>query len=217
MKIVLQIILWIASFGFAFLIYKSVNAPIEFANVKQERFQKVINSLKDIRNTQEAFKLSNGRYAKDFNSLISFVETGKYVITQQRDTSYLEFNKDFGIDMLTEKKIIDTLDFVSVKDSLFKKDDRYKTMMNVPYAANGEKFTMDAGFVEKSSFRVAVFEAKVPKEVVLDDQPKDLVAREKTYVNVEEVNGPDIKVGSMEEVSTNGNWPPIYDKKNQRN
>lgn len=217
MKIVLQIILWIASFGFAFLIYKSVNAPIEFANVKQERFQKVINNLKDIRNTQEAFKLSNGRYAKDFNSLISFVETGKYVITQQRDTSYLEFNKDFGIDMLTEKKIIDTLDFVSVKDSLFKKDDRYKTMMNVPYAANGEKFTMDAGFVEKSSFRVAVFEAKVPKEVVLDDQPKDLVAREKTYVNVEEVNGPDIKVGSMEEVSTNGNWPPIYDKKNQRN
>lgn len=216
MKTVLQIILWIACFGFAYLIYKSVNAPIEFANVKQERFQKVINSLKDIRNSQEAYKLSNGSYAKDFNALVNFVDTGKYVITQQRDTSYLEFNKDFGIDMLTEKKIIDTLDFVSVKDSLFKKDDRFKTMMNVPYAQNGEKFTMNAGFVEKSGFKAAVFEAKVPKEVVLYDQPKDLVAREKTYVNVEEVNGPDIRVGSMEEVSTNGNWPPIYDKK-QRN
>jgi len=216
MKIVLQIILWIACFGFAYLIYKSVNAPLEFANVKQERFQKVINNLKDIRNSQEAYKLSKGSYAKDFNSLINFVETGKYVITQQRDTSYTEFDKNFGIDMLVEKKIIDTLDFVSVKDSLFKNDDRYKSMMSVPFAQNNETFTMDAGFIEKSGFKAAVFVAKVPKEVVLYDQPKDLVSREKTYVNVEEVNGADIRVGSMEEVSTNGNWPMIYDKK-QRN
>jgi hypothetical protein len=213
MKIVLQIILWIACIGFGYLIYSSVNAPIEFANVKQERFQKVINSLKDIRNSQEAYKSAKGEYAKDFNSLISFVENGKYTITQQRDTSFLEFNKQFGIDMLIEKKIIDTLAFVSVKDSLFKKDTRYKTMMNVPTALNGEKFTMDATKIDKSGFSAAVFEAKVAKEVVLSDQPKDLVAREKTYVNVEEVNGPDIRVGSLEEVSTNGNWPPIYDKK----
>tara|TARA_R110002050_G_scaffold109796_6_gene221212 strand:- start:2165 stop:2809 length:645 start_codon:yes stop_codon:yes gene_type:complete len=213
MKTVLQIILWIACIGFAYLIYQSVNAPIEFANVKQERYQKVINTLKDIRNSQEAYKSAKGVYAKDFNNLINFVETGKYTITQQRDTSYLEFNKDFGIDMLVEKKIIDTLGFVSVKDSLFKKDDRYKTLMNVPYAANGEKFTLNAGTIDKSGYKAAVFEAKVAKEVVLYDQPKDLVAREKTYINVEEVNGPDIRVGSMEEVSTNGNWPPIYDKK----
>ncbi|WP_165748019.1 hypothetical protein [Cellulophaga sp. Z1A5H] len=215
MKIVLQIILWIACIGLGYLIYSSVNAPIEFANVKQERFQKVINSLKDIRNSQEAYKSAKGEYAKDFNSLISFVENGKYTITQQRDTSFLEFNKQFGIDMLVEKKIIDTLGFVSVKDSLFKKDTRYKTMMNVPTALKGEKFTMDATKIDKSGFSAAVFEAKVAKEVVLGDQPKDLVAREKTYVNVEEVNGPDIRVGSMEEVSTNGNWPPIYDKKDR--
>ncbi|QXP52295.1 hypothetical protein H0I25_15085 [Cellulophaga sp. HaHa_2_95] len=215
MKIVLQIILWIACIGFGYLIYSSVNAPIEFANVKEERFQKVINTLKDIRNSQEAYKSSKGEYAKDFNSLISFVENGQYTITQQRDTSFLEFNEQFGIDMLVEKKIIDTLGFVSVKDSLFKKDTRYKTMMNVPEAANGEKFTMDAKKIDKSGFSAAVFEAKVAKEVVLFDQPKDLVAREKTYVNVEEVNGPDIKVGSLEEVSTNGNWPPIYDKKDR--
>ncbi|AIY13783.1 MULTISPECIES: hypothetical protein [Cellulophaga] len=213
MKIVLQIILWIACIGFGYLIYSSVNAPIEFANVKEERFQKVINTLKDIRNSQEAYKSSKGEYAKDFNSLINFVENGKYTITQQRDTSFLEFNEQFGIDMLVEKKIIDTLGFVSVKDSLFKKDTRYKTMMNVPEAPNGEKFTMDAKKIDKSGFSAAVFEAKVAKEVVLYDQPKDLVAREKTYVNVEEVNGPDIRVGSLEEVSTNGNWPPIYDKK----
>ncbi len=213
MKTVLQIVLWIAAIGFGYLIYQSVNAPIEFAKVKEERFQKVINSLKDIRNAQEAYKLSKGSYARDFKTLINFIDTGKYVITQQRDTSYLEFDKNFGIDMLTERKIIDTLDFVSVKDSLFKKDSRYKTLMNVPGAPNGEKFNMTAKRIEKSGYKVAVFEASTPKEVVLYDQPKDLVAREKSHVNVEEVNGPTIKVGSLEEVSTNGNWPPIYDKK----
>ena len=215
MKTVLQIILWIACIGFGYLIYNSVNAPIKFGNVKQERFQQVINSLKDIRNSQEAYKIANGKYAKDFNTLINFIESGKYTITQQRDTSYLEFNKEFGIDMLVEKKIIDTLGFVSVKDSLFKNDTRYKTLMNVPTAPNGEKFTMDAGTIDKSGYKASVFVATVPKEVVLYDQPKDLIAREKTLVNVEEVNGPNISVGSMEEVSTNGNWPPIYDKKDR--
>jgi type II secretory pathway pseudopilin PulG len=213
MKTVLQIVLWIAAIGFGYLIYQSVNAPIEFAKVKEERFQKVINSLKDIRNAQEAYKLTNGSYARDFKTLINFIDTGKYVITQQRDTSYLEFDKNFGIDMLTERKIIDTLEFVSVKDSLFKKDSRYKTLMNVPGAPNGEKFNMAAKKIEKSGYQVAVFEASTPKEVVLYDQPKDLVAREKTHLNVEEVNGATIKVGSLQEVSTNGNWPPIYDKK----
>ncbi|WP_158976368.1 hypothetical protein [Cellulophaga sp. L1A9] len=215
MKIVLQIILWIACIGLGYLIYSSVNAPIEFANVKQERYQKVINSLKDIRNSQEAYKSATGKYAKDFPALINFVENGKYTITQQRDTSFLEFNKQFGIDMLTEKKIIDTLGFVSVKDSLFKKDNRYKSLMNVPASEANTKFTMTAGTVDKSGFKAAVYEVFVEKEKVLFDQPKDLVAREKTYVNVEEVNGPTIKVGSMQEVSTNGNWPPIYDKKDR--
>jgi hypothetical protein len=42
------------------------------------------------------------------------------------------------------------------------------------------------------------------------------MARENTFVNVEEVNGNEIKVGSMKEVSTNGNWPPIYDKKDNK-
>lgn len=216
MKTILQIFLWLVSIGLGFMIYKSVNGPIEFKKVKQERYAKVISNLKDIRNSQEAYKTVNGRYAKDFNSLISFVDTGKYIITQQRDSSFLEYDKHFGIDMLKEVKIIDTLGFVSVKDSLFKKDNRYKTMMNVPYAANGEKFEMKAGIVEKGGYKAPVFEALVSKDVVLYDQPKALLDRENIQINVDEVNGSVIKVGSMTEVSTSGNWPSIYDKRNEQ-
>lgn len=213
MKTIIQIVLWIACIGLGYLIYNSITGPIEFKEVKQERYAKVVAKLKDIRNSQEAYKTVNGRYAKDFPSLIKFIDTGKYVITQQRDSSFMEFDKAYGIDLLKEVKIIDTLDFVSVRDSLFKKDTRYKNLMDVPGAPNGEKFTMKAAVVEKSGYRAPVFEAKVAKSLLLADQPKDLVARENAQISVEEVNGTEIKVGSLEEVSTSGNWPPVYDKK----
>ena len=213
MKSIFQIVLWIICIVLGYMIYKSVTGPIEFDKIKKERFAEVIDRMKDIRNAQDAFKTVNGRYANNFESLVAFVDTGKYTITQQRDSSYMEFDKVYQIDMLQEVKIIDTLGFVSVKDSLFKDSDRYKNMMNVPYASNNEKFTMKADIVEKSGYRAPVYEVKVPKSVVLHDQPKDLLSRENAQVSVEEVNGPEIKVGSLTEVSTSGNWPPIYDKK----
>ncbi|MDX1783627.1 MAG: hypothetical protein R3361_05665, partial [Aequorivita vladivostokensis] len=56
-----------------------------------------------------------------------------------------------------------------------------------------------------------VFEAKVSKKVVLGDLDKDLLAQEMQVQSVDGVNGPDIKVGSLEDVNTSGNWPKIYD------
>lgn len=215
MKSILQIVLWIVCIFLGYMIYRSVTGPIEFDKIKKERFAEVIDRLKDIRNAQDAYKTVNGRYANNFESLVAFVDTGKYTITQQRDSSYMEFDKVYQIDMLKEVKIIDTLGFVSVKDSLFKNSDRYKTMMNVPYAPNNEKFTMKADVIDKSGYRAPVYEAKVAKSVVLYDQPKDLLSRENAQVSVEEVNGSEIKVGSLTEVSTSGNWPPIYDKRGE--
>ena len=213
MKAILQIVLWIVCIGLGFLIYRSVTGPIEFKKVKQARFATVISSLKDIRNSQEAYKSVNGNFASDFKSLIAFVDTGQYTITQQRDSSYMEFDKTYGIDLLREVTIIDTLGFVPVKDSIFRGDDRYKSMMNVPLAQGGEKFEMKADVIDKGGYRASVFEAKVKKNVVLYDQPQDLVDRENAQISVEEVNGSEIIVGSLTDVSTNGNWPPIYDKK----
>ena len=108
---------------------------------------------------------------------------------------------------LKEVTIIDTLGFVAVKDSLFKNSDRYKQMMNVPYAPNNETFTMKADIVENSVYRAPIFEAKVSKSVILSDQPKDLLARENAQISVEEVNGTEIKVGSLKLArSTNFPW-----------
>ena len=106
--------------------------------------------------------------------------------------------------------IIDTLGTVSVKDSLFKKSNRYKTMMNVPVGKEGANFDLKAGFVNQNDINIPVFEASVKKEVLLYDQNPDLVAQENQVIAVDGVNGDAIKVGSMNEVKTNGNWPKTY-------
>lgn len=212
-KPVLVILFGILSIYLGYKIYDSINAPIEFNKVRNERFTQVINKLKDIRDSQEAYKIVNGKYAGDFESLIKFIDTGSYTITTQRDSSFMRYDRAYQIDMQQDTIIIDTLGTVKVKDSLFGADDRYKTMMNVPFAQNNEKFEMKADIIDKSGYKAPVFEVKVKKDVVLYDQPEDLLEKEKAYQSVEEVNGAEIKVGSLTDVSTNGNWPPIYDRK----
>ncbi|MFD2099174.1 hypothetical protein [Flagellimonas iocasae] len=212
-KPILVIVFGLLSIFLGYKIYKSINAPIEFNKVRQERFSQVISKLKDIRDAQEAYKTVNGKYADTFNSLIQFIDTGNYTITTQRDSSFMKFDRAYGIELQQDTTIIDTLGQVKVKDSLFGADSRYKTMMDVPYAQNDEKFEMKADIIDKSGYKAPVFEAKVKKNVVLYDQPEDLLARENSHNSVEEVNGTEIKVGSLTDVSTNGNWPPVYDRK----
>jgi xanthosine utilization system XapX-like protein len=213
-KPVLVIAFGLLSIFLGYKIYQSINAPIEFNKIRKERFSQVIAKLKDIRDSQEAYKTVNGRYANNFNSLIQFIDTGSYTITSQKDSSFMRYDKTYQIELQQDTIIIDTLGQVKVKDSLFGADNRYKTMMDVPFAQNGEKFEMKAAIIDKSGYKAPVFEAKVKKNVVLYDQPKDLLDRENAHQSVEEVNGTEIKVGSLTDVSTNGNWPPIYDRKN---
>ncbi len=213
MKVGIQIVLWILCLFVGYKIYQSIYGPIEFEKIKQERYAKVISNLKDIRDSQEAYRTINGRFAKDFKSLVKFVDTAKFTLLEKRDSSFLRYNKAYQIDMPVDTIVVDTLGFVPVKDSIFKNSTRYKTMMNVPFAQKNEKFTMSATIVDKSGYRAPVFEAKVSKDIILADQPKDLRSKENTTISVDGVNGTEIIVGSLTDVSTSGNWPTVYDTK----
>ncbi|GLB51858.1 hypothetical protein NBRC110019_08970 [Neptunitalea chrysea] len=216
MKIVAQVVLWILSGFFCYMIYKSVSGPLEFKKLKEKRYAKVVRTLKDIRNSEEAYKTVNGKYTGSFDTLVTFIETGEFTLTSQRDTSWTEYDKAYAIDVLKEGKIIDTIGTVSVKDSLFKKSDRYKKMMFVPYTDN-KKFDLEAATIIKNNYSAPVFLVKANKEDILADQPADLVEQEKNSENItEDITGPEILVGSLDEVSTNGNWPTIYDAKTNK-
>lgn len=217
MKRVVQIILWVASLFVAYQIYQSINAPIEFDRVKKERFVEVIERLKDIRDSQEAHRSITGDFAKDFPSLIKFVETAQFVILEKKDSTFMRYDKNYRIDMPVDTIVVDTLGFVKVKDSLFKNTDSFKQMMTVPFSKNNAQFTMKTGKLERGELKVPVFEASVNKDVILHDMDKDLVEKENATISVDGVNGDRIYVGSLTDVSTSGNWPTVYDTKKENN
>ena len=214
-KRALEFSLWLLSIFFATQIYSSINGPIKFNRVKNDRYTQVINRLKDIRNAQIAHKDVRGFYANNFDSLVSFIDTGIFTLIEKRDSSYLEYNRTYRIDMLKEIEIVDTLGFVSVKDSLFGQNESYKMMAKVPIEGTDSKFSIKSDIIDKNGYNVPVFEVKVKKDIDLFDQNKDLLDQENKVISVDGVNGTEIILGSMTEVSTSGNWPTIFDAKNK--
>ena len=144
MKLGVQIVLWIASIFFAYQIYDSINGPIKFNQVKNERYAKVIDRLKDIRKAQIAHKDVKGVFSNNFDSLVKFIDEGVFTLIEKRDSSYMEYDRTYRIDMLREVVVIDTLGTVAVKDSLFKNTTRYKNMAYIPIEG-----------VQDSTFRIA--------------------------------------------------------------
>lgn len=212
MKPVLTIVLWALIFFLGYQTFMSVYEPIQFNKVKEKRYAKVIEKLIDIREAQLAHQQVTGQFAPSFDNLISFLDTAKFTITQRRDTTIIdkELTKRYGgVETVKDSIIIDTLGYVSVKDSLFKNSDRYKSMMNVPNT--DAQFEMKAGLLDQNDLKIPVFEASVSKDILFSDQDKDLISTEKQVVStVVGVPGNSIKVGSMEEITTAGNWPKTY-------
>ena len=211
MKLALQAVLWILALFFSFKIYNSINGPINFNKTKNERYASVITKLKLIRKAQIAHKDVKGTYSNNFDSLVKFIDNGIFTLIEKRDSSFMEYDRTYRIDMLREVVVIDTLGFVPVKDSLFKNSNAYKDFASVPVEGIEAKFDINASIIDKNGYKVPVFEVKVAKNLILHDQDKDLLKLENETVSVDGVNGPSIILGSLTEVSTNGNWPTIFD------
>ena len=209
--------LWFLIVIFASLLFTSIYDEIKFDEVKNSRYQVTIKKLKDIRDTQLAHRSVKGEFQSNWDSLVKFVEIDSFIITQRRDSSVLdkELTKRYGgVKTYKDIVIIDTiLPYISVKDSLFGSDSRYKTMMYVPFSKNDNtKFELNAGFLDQNGIDIPVFEALVKKRVILHDQSLNLILKENQVQSVDGVNGSSLKIGSMDEVNTNGNWPKNYSK-----
>ena len=210
LKPVIMLALWAFIAFFAYQTFMSIYKPIQFHKEKDKRYVQVIKKLENIRTAQLAHRQVTGKFSNNFDNLVKFIDTAKFTILQRKDSTVVdaELTRRYGgVTTTKEIVVIDTLGFVPVKDSLFKNNDSYKTMMNVPVGKTGAKFELKAGTLED----IAVFEASVDKAIVLDGQDKDLITVEKQANSVDEVNGPILKVGSMDQIDTNGNWPKVYD------
>jgi len=219
LKPVVSIVLWALILFLGYQTFMSVYNPILFNQVKEKRYAEVIKKLVDIRDAQLAYREVNGKYTNNHDSLINFIENGKFTLIERRDSTVIDEEKTKlygGVEYTKEITITDTLGFVPVKDSLFKTSDRYKKMRYVPFAKENFEFTMNAGELgEEDKDKIPVFEAFSLKKDILHDQEEDYVTEESQAFSVDEINGDAIRVGSMNEVKTNGNWPKLYDTKKQ--
>ena len=220
LKPVLSIVLWIITLVFGYLIYQSIQAPIEFDKLKEKRFQIAVNKMLDIKSAELAYKSVKGKYTDNLDSLIYFIENENFIILERKDTSVIDVEKNQAYRLTVDEKgtggyfkdivVTKELGRVSIKDSLFKGSDRYKKLTTVKIGDIETKIDLKAGIIERENMKISVFEAKLEKAKLLSDQDASLVEKEKKVVSVDGINGEYILLGSMDEVSTSGNWPKKY-------
>jgi len=211
--IILVLLALIGFFGYK--LFQSIAEPVRFEEVKEERYKQVVEQLIILRDAEVAHKLITGRYTDDIDALARFIDTAQYALIQKRDSSVIdvEKNKRYGLSgtggYYKEVTLIDTLGFKSVKDSLFSNVD-IRSLLDYRNKNIPGKISLETGTVRDGDNQLGVFEAKASKKDILFDQPERLVQRELELKAVEGINGPSIIVGSLDEVSTSGNWPRQY-------
>ena len=205
MKIVKIFFLLLAIF-LTVLVYNSLLAPIKFNKEKIIRYRAAVEKLIKIRDAQLAHKNVTGDFSSTFDSLYAFIDTAQFALVERRDTSYMKYDASYRIDKLVEETIIDTLSFSSVKDSLFKGYD-YRQLDKVPFTKTAT-FEMKKGKIEKNAIMNPAFIAQVDKKVLLNGMDNQLISEE---IGNYKVKGPTLKVGSLEKVTTGGNWPKHYE------
>ncbi|RLD62164.1 MAG: hypothetical protein DRJ05_01030 [Bacteroidetes bacterium] len=181
----------------AYFVVESILGPVRFNKEVATRNVEVIQNLRDIRTAEMAYKAMNGKYTADFDTLVDFLKFGEIPMVKMTP------DPDDTTNTLT---IRDTIGYIPVIDSLFGNRQGYNVnnLRYIPFT-NNISFELDANQIEKGGVDVNVFEATASyKEYLkgLDDQMVlNLIASKEQIEKY-----PGLKVGSMVEASTDGNW-----------
>ena len=196
MKTAIQIALALVIVILGYLIFESVMEPVRFNQETARREARIIQRLKDIRQVQLAHRARYNRFNTDLDSLVSFIKTDSLPVIRAIGSVP---------DTLTEAEAVnlgivqrDTI-WIQAIDSLLRSA-RYP-VDSLPYVpfTDGKRFDMDAGHIERGLVKLPVFEATAWPQHFMRD-----VDRWRVYYTRDLEVG--LKVGSMFEASTDGNW-----------
>lgn len=194
MKTAIQIALAIVILVLVYFVYESIMEPVRFRQEAQAREAEIIQRLKDIREVQRSHRSRHARFTGDLDSLVTFFQVDSLALV--RAIGHVP-------DTLTETEAVrmgiverDTI-WIAAKDSLLR-NARYpiEELPYVPYG-QGERFAMNAGFIERGLVKLPVFEASVQPIIYMGD-----LDRWRVYYTREE----GLRVGSMQEAVLDGNW-----------
>lgn len=73
-KLIIQIVLAAVIVFLGYQCYESIMVPQRFETIKKQRYDRIIQKLKDIRTAQEAYRTEKGKYTASFDTLINFIK-----------------------------------------------------------------------------------------------------------------------------------------------
>ncbi len=195
-RTLLSIILTAVIIILAYYIVESIMEPVRFNREHDYRKTKVIERMKHIRSAELIYRSLHNKYTGSFDTLLSFLRTEKIPVVRMvpdpNDTTFT-------------KTISDTIDFVRVADSLLRNATYpIDSLPFIPFSG-GEKFDLSAGKIDRGGVMVNVFELKAPFIKYLKGLDRQILLN--IVAGEEQINRfPGLKVGSMTEPSTDGNW-----------
>ncbi|MBN1462634.1 MAG: hypothetical protein JXQ69_07325 [Paludibacteraceae bacterium] len=223
MKLVIKILLGISIALLGYFSVMSIVTPIKFEETRTEREKAVIASLINLRKAELEFKNQYGRYTASMDTLLLFLKNGKMktvkkvgTLTDEQLEKGLTEAKALAIVKKGNAKEIaenglqgfsrDTA-YSSIIETLFKgeyDENTIDNIGNIPFS-NGKKFEMEVGTQVKNAVTIPLFEIRAHYDTFLEDLNKqerinliDLQEKLDKY--------PGLKVGSVSEPSTTGNW-----------
>jgi hypothetical protein len=187
---VLSLVFFVVAVFLGYLLFKGVDDVVEEEKRIALLEAVTIEKLEMLRDAQLAYQGSNGKYASTWDSLKTYIQTGKIWLVQRTETTNL---LEYGKEEVTVK--FDTLGSVGVIDSLFNERKRpnfnLETLPVVP-GSGGKQFEFFADKIERNNYMVNVFEIRDPAPI----NPKRRLNK----------NEKALRVGSRTDASTEGNW-----------
>lgn len=198
-KILIFAVLPATIFVLGFLIYKSVQQPVEFERQRKIREGVCIERLKDIRTLQVAYKSRYNKFTSDMDSLIDFYNNGTITIVRQIGS----FDDSIAV---AQKRVFRDSIPIAVKDTLLKRNGFIvDSIAFIPFSG-GQKMLMKAVIAKVSGVDVPLFEAAAPFDYLLAGLERQLVVN---LNSDREIAGryQGLKVGGVDAPNNNaGNW-----------
>lgn len=196
-SLIIKIVLVGVVAALGYWLYSIIQEPIKYEELKAKRYSVVQEKLEQIREAQKAYKDEIGVFAKDFQSLVAFIDTGKITIKERKDSSFMRYDKVYLQEMNVDTVIVKVIGFQNVKDKLFGENFSAASLENLP-DVEGEKIQLSATKIKVKDALVNVFEAKADDVQIF----KDVLEKYSQFIDKEH----SVIVGSLTEPTLSGNW-----------
>ena len=230
MKTIIRILLGCAVAFLCFICVNSVTTPIKFEKVRAEREPAVIKNLVALRTAENEFRMQNGRFTANLDSLILFVKTGtkKEVV---KEGALTDKQLEEGLTELKAVRMIQkaqkTGNWKEVKEaglegfkrdtisapllsSLYKGAYDEKTIEEIVYVpySNGKKYVVlvNDNYSTAQGIRVPLVEVRAAFDIWMADQnAQELVNLNDKEEQLGHFAG--LRFGNIDEPNNNaGNW-----------